>query len=393
MLFRSSFCIYCSAQKYELFSPDGKLKTEIEINRGIFAELSKEGVPFVKLNNLSLEYDGTDQPGISKVRRTYRRSVNEVIKPEIREKSSELLNTYNELEIRFRADYGIIFRLFNEGLAYRFTTFSKDSLLIDNEKLEILLADNDSARFQSSESFSSPYETPYEHKKLNDIEQGQLCNLPFLVEKPDGKFLMITEADLYNYPGLWLKGTGRQQLNSTNPPYPKTFTSSGNTYGLGQVAEANEFIAKVKGTRTYPWRIFAVAETEADLVSNNMVYLLASPCEINDPSWINPGVVMFDWWAKYNIYGVDFRSGINTETAKYFIDFCAEHGFRYFLFDDGWCARDNLLQPIPGLNMEEVTAYASSKGVDIMLWMIWRTLERQWTEAFSLFEQIGRAHV
>ena len=164
-----SFCIYCSAQKYELFSPDGKLKTEIEINRGIFAELSKEGVPFVKLNNLSLEYDGTDQPGISKVRRTYRRSVNEVIKPEIREKSSELLNTYNELEIRFRADYGIIFRLFNEGLAYRFTTFSKDSLLIDNEKLEILLADNDSARFQSSESFSSPYETPYEHKKLNDI--------------------------------------------------------------------------------------------------------------------------------------------------------------------------------------------------------------------------------
>jgi len=120
-----------------------------------------------------------------------------------------------------------------------------------------------------------------------------------------------------------------------------------------------------------------------------MVYLLASQCAIADPSWIKPGVVMFDWWAKHNIYGVNFRSGINTETAKYFIDFCAEHGFRYFLFDDGWCPGDNILKPVPGLNMEEVTAYASSKDVDVMLWVIWRTLEKQWSEAFSLFEKWG----
>jgi alpha-glucosidase len=120
-----------------------------------------------------------------------------------------------------------------------------------------------------------------------------------------------------------------------------------------------------------------------------MVWLLASPCALKDISWINPGVVMFDWWGKHNIYGVDFKSGVNTETAKYFIDFCAENGFRYFLFDDGWSSRDNLLQVVPGLNMEEVTAYAKSRGVDIMLWMVWHTLEKQWDEAFSQFEQWG----
>ncbi len=82
---------------------------------------------------------------------------------------------------------------------------------------------------------------------------------------------------------------------------------------------------------------------------------------MKDISWIKPGVVMFDWWAKNNIYGVDFKAGINTETAKYFIDFCAEHGFRYFLFDDGWYPRDNLLTTVPELNMAEVTCICQSK--------------------------------
>lgn len=384
------FCILSSAQNYEISSPDGKLKAEIVIKQGIFADLKKGGDHVVKLSDLSPVTASISQSDFRyKVRGTNRRSVNEIIKPVIREKASQLVNAYNELEIRFRSDYSVTFRLFNEGLAYRFTTFSKDSLIINGENLDIILGENDSARFQSSKSFNSAYETPYEHKRLSDIEQEQLCNLPFLVEKQDGIFVMITEADLYNYPGLWLQGTGRQRLKATNPPFPKAFTSTGNAYGQGQVAEAYDYIARVKGSRTYPWRIFAVADDEAGLISNNMVYLLASPCEVKDISWIKPGVVMFDWWAKHNIYGVDFKSGINTETAKYFIDFCAKHGFRYFLFDDGWSPEDNILKTISGLDMTEVTSYAKSKGVDVMLWVIWKTLENQWDEAFSLFETWG----
>ena len=384
------FSIFCSAQKYELLSPDGKLKADIEINHGISAGLKKQGSDIVRLENLSLETAAIIQQNTKyKVQKATRKSVNEIIKPEIREKKSELANSYNELEIRFRVNYSITFRLFNEGLAYRFSTSFKEDLIIDRENLDIILTANDSARFQSSEGFNSPYETPYEFKSLAGIEKGKLCNLPFLVEKANGSFLMITEADLYNYPGLWLKGTGSEKISGTNPPYPAKLTREGNAYNQGQVAGTYNYIARVNGSRTFPWRIFAVADEEKDLISNNMVYLLASPCAIPDVSWIKPGVVMFDWWAKHNIYGVDFKSGINTETAKYFIDFCAEHGFRYFLFDDGWCPGDNILKPVPGLNMEEVTAYARSKNVDIMLWVIWRTLERQWDDAFSLFEKWG----
>lgn len=392
ILLTSSLFISISifAQKYGLTSPDGKLTAGIEIDNGIYVALLKGRSAVFKLGNISLETSYvSDQNDEYKVQKIIRNSVNEVIKPEIREKSAILTNSYNELEIKFRNKHAITFRLFNEGLAYRLSTSSKDSLRIIRENLDLYFETSDSARFQSSETFNSAYETPYEHMKLSEIETGKLCNLPLLVEKQNGLFVMITEANLYNYPGLWLKGTGKPQLSAVNPPYPRTLTTTGSAYIRNQVAGTYDYIAKVNGSRTYPWRIFAVGDNEKNLIVNNMVYLLASPCAINDISWIKPGVVMFDWWAKDNIYGVDFKAGINTETAKYFIDFCAEHGFRYFLFDDGWSREDDILTTVPGLEMEEVTAYGRSKGVDIMLWMVWHTLQRQWDQAFDQFEKWG----
>ncbi len=378
------------AQKYELSSPDGKLKTEIEIREGISAILTKEGNAAISLQNISLE-TGKETPQFSdyKVQKAVRHSVNETVTPVIREKAAVFTNAYNEVEIKFKAGKGITFRLFNEGLAYRLSTSSKDSLTIFRENLNINLEESDSVRFQASQSFNSSYETPYEHRIISGIEKDGLCHLPLLVEKQNGLFVMITEADLYNYPGLWLTGTGRAKFEGTNPPYPKKLKYTGSIYEHGQIAESENFIAKVNGTRNYPWRIFAVAGNETELIANNMVYLLATPNILEDVSWIKPGVVMFDWWAKNNVFGVDFKAGVNTETAKYFIDYCAQQGFRYFLFDDGWCDKGDLLHEVEVLDMAEVTAYAKTKGVDVMLWVIWHTLERQWNEAFDLFEKWG----
>lgn len=378
------------AQKYELSSPDGKLKVDIEVKEGITAMLTKEGKSTVSLRNISLETGtGTQQVSDYKVQKAIRNSVNETVTPVIREKAAVLTSAYNEIEVKFKTGNVITFRLFNEGLAYRLSTSTKDSLTIFKENLVINLETSDSIRFQASKSFNSSYETPYEHRIISGIEKDGLCHLPLLVEKQNGLFVMITEADLYNYPGLWLKGTGRAQFVGTNPPYPKKLNYTGSVYGHGQISETENFIAKVNGTRTYPWRIFAVASDETELIANNMVYLLATPNALKDVSWIKPGVVMFDWWAKNNIFGVDFKAGVNTETAKYFIDYCAEQGFRYFLFDDGWCAKEDLLHEVEGLNMAEVTAYAKTKGVDVMLWVIWHALESQWDEAFDLFEKWG----
>lgn len=378
------------AQKFVLTSPDQKISIAIEVNKDIAVSLSKNGNQLVSFSGITMETIGSDQPlSDFRIKKSSKRSVNEVIQPAIRDKSDTYKNCFNELELFFKSNNSITFRLYNEGLAYRFATQLKDSLTILKEELAIQLQGGDSIRFQPAKAFRSSYETPYELKKINAVAVGQLCHLPVLVEKQQGSFVMITEADLYHYPGMWINGTGRSELTVTHPTYPKSYSYSGNSYVKGQVAEREPFIAKVAGTRTFPWRIFAIADQEEGLINNNMVYLLASPTEMKDLSWIKPGVVMFDWWAKNNIYGVDFKAGINTETAKYFIDFCAAKGFRYFLFDDGWCPKEDILHEIPGLNMAEVTAYAKSKGVDIMLWVIWNSLKQQWDQAFDQYEKWG----
>jgi alpha-glucosidase len=380
---------YAGAQSYELTSPDGRLKASIKVESGIKTDMNCCGRTILRLGNIGLATGIINPVSDLRVLKASRRSVNETIKPQIKEKDERFINAFNELEIKFRDRHAITFRMFNEGLAYRFSTSFDDTLTIAGENLDIYLDPGDSARFQSSETFNSCWETPYEHSEISGIEKGKLCNLPFLVEKRDGPFIMITESDLYNYPGLWLTGTGTDRLSCVNPPYPESLSYEGSIFEHGRVTNSRDYIAKVKGSRTYPWRIFGVDGDEKGLISNNMVYLLASPSVIEDVSWIKPGVAIFDWWAKYNIYGVNFKAGINTETAKYFIDFCAKYGFRYFLFDDGWCPEENLLSPRPGLDIAAVTAYAEKKGVDIMLWVLWHTLQKQWNEAFSQFGKWG----
>ncbi len=382
-------CTRMNAQQYNLLSPDAKLSVEIENNKqGISAKLIKEGGLVLSISDLGMVAREM-MTGPLQIKKIKKNAVKEDVKPQIREKASVYRNEYNELVLTFKTDQSLTFRLFNEGLAYRFSTTAKDSLTIVKESLNIQINENDSVRFQSEKSFNSAYEEPYEFKRVGELDAKKLLNLPVLVQKQNGRFVMITESDLYNYPGLWVKSNGISQITATHPPYPKTLISSANRYVSGRVGEKQDYIARVAGNRNYPWRIFAVTDGEEGLIDNHLVYLLASPTSVQDASWIRPGVVMFDWWAKNNIYGVDFKAGVNTETAKYFIDFCAEKGFRYFLFDDGWSPKDDLLHTVPGLNMEEVTAYAKSKGVDVMVWVIWNTLRDQWEEAFDQFEKWG----
>ena len=380
------------AQEYGLRSPGGQLTAMVGIDKDrILVRLTKgtdELVtlynPGMQIRNNSVDFNNRQVKGV------HRRSVHETIQPLIREKSAAYANEFNELVIDFKGSYTLALRLFNEGLAYRFLTTAKDSLVVLTEQLSLQFSEGDTARFQASESVSSAYETPYEMQPLSGIAPGRLCNFPFLVQKRNGRFLMLTESDLYQYPGMWLRGTGTNRLETINPAYPQTLDYGGSIYNHGQVKTRAAFIARVNGTRSFPWRIIAVADNEQGLIQNNMVYLLASPqAPATDFSWVKPGVVLFDWWAKNNIYGVDFKSGINTATAKYFIDFCAAHGFRYFLFDDGWCPKENILKEVPELDMAEVVAYAKNKGVDVLLWVIWSSMEKQMDAAFDLYEKWG----
>jgi len=198
---------------------------------------------------------------------------------------------------------------------------------------------------------------------------------------------MIADADVANYPGLWFRGNSNTTLSATFPGFPLTEELKGDRdFGVTKTAD---YIAETKGTRTFPWRIVGVAETDADLITNQLVYLLAQPSQVDDTSWIKPGKVAWDWYNANNIYGVDFKSGINTATYKYYIDFASKHGIEYIILDEGWYKLGNLLQVVPEMNIEELVAYGKQKNVGIILWVVWKTLDDQFGPAFDQFTRWG----
>lgn len=378
------------AKDFELLSPDGTIKVEVSSEAGLSVKVSKKGVNMFTLSDVALHIEGypTEQY-FSKIKRTKQSEHDKIIFPEIKEKYKEIREQYNTLELEFKGNCFFSVRAYNQGVAYRFSTGIKDSITVLSEQFSLHFDQKDSVILQKSGSFNSSYETPYEHSAVKDVTDKGYCCLPALFEKADGAKIVVCESALEDYPGTWLKANGSSTLKAIQPGYPLSFRTDGSPYGQGQVKKHGDFIAKTEGKRNFPWRVFAIADTDADLLKNTMVYQLANPNKIEDVSWIKPGVVAFDWWGRRNIYGTDFKSGINTETAKYFIDFCADFGFEYFLFDDGWSEQDDLLKINPALDMEAVMDYARKKDVKIMVWAIWNTFEKQKDQVWEMLEKWG----
>lgn len=150
-----------------------------------------------------------------------------------------------------------------------------------------------------------------------------------------------------------------------------------------------DYLAVTRGSRTYPWRVLAVAPRDADLVASPLVYLLQSPSRIEDTSWIRPGKVAWDWWNDWNLRGVKLNPGINTETYEYFIDFAARHGIEYVILDEGWYKLGNLLEVVPQIDMPRLLARARAKNVGIILWVVWKTFADQLEPVLAEFDRWG----
>ena len=379
-----------SGKDFTLLSPDKQIEVVLTTDGGMGIVAYYRSSELFKLEDISLEIEGEDfTSGISKIRKVGTNAVSQKIFPPIKEKYFEINDRFNELTLRFRSNYAFIIRAYNDGIAYRFQTFFPDFVVINREGLSLKSGEQDSLWFQHSPTFNSSYETPYQYKAIEGIPaDGYIC-LPALVRKPGGVNVLVMESDLEDYPGMWLKGTGSPSLSSAHACYPASFNYEGSPYSQGQVKTHEKYIARTAGSRSFPWRVFAISANDAGLITNTLVYQLAKPAAMEDFSWIEPGVVTFDWWGRRSIYGTDFKSGINTETAKYFIDFAADFGFEYFMFDDGWSEEGDLTSIHPGLDMDEVMEYARQKQVKIMLWVIWYTFLKQEQVAWDKFEKWG----
>jgi alpha-glucosidase len=371
-------------------SPDHRLRATVRIGKDIGITLVDSSTSLFRLSSISLAVRGVGvlgtDPDILEIRRWSRDTV---LVPPIREKCARLRDRYNTLVLRCRGGYSLEIRLYDEGFAYRFLTSLPGNIVVERESLRISLPDSARATYQFNTEFWSAYETPYRTSRVKEIPEEGICNLPILLDPGGGRKIVMTEADISDYPGLWLKHTTGARLEAVFPGYPLAFLDEGKTYTRGKVTSYAADIARTSGNRGYPWRVFVVARSDAELLTNALVYLLGRPTRIGDVSWVTPGVVTLDWWARRNLFGVDFPGGVNTATANYMIDFAAHYGIEYFLLDEGWTKPDDLLTVHPDLDLEAVLAYARSRGVRVLLWAVWSTLERQWDAAFARFSRWG----
>ncbi len=375
------------AKDYKVSSPDNKNSVTVTVGHEIKWSAYRDGKELFTNSRIAMILSTGKILGENeKVRKVTMSSLNDVIKPVVANKKSEIIDNCNILTISFNSGFSVQFRAYNDGIAYRFETSLKDDITVKNEVSELVFPAESHAWYPLETSFMSHNERTFIYSSLDTITSKHLASLPTLFQT-NGVDVLLTESDIEDYPGMWLIGNGGGKLSGTWSKYPDTEKQTNDRDVF--ITKSKDFIAQTKGTRTFPWRVFVIAPTDVKLLESDMVYKLAPPTKLADTKWIKPGKVAWDWWNALNLYGVNFRAGINNETYKYYIDFASKNKIEYIILDDGWYAPNNVLVSIPEINVPELCKYAESKNVGLILWVSWKSFWDKMDDAVTLYENWG----
>ncbi|MDO4180128.1 MAG: glycoside hydrolase family 97 protein [Bacteroidales bacterium] len=384
-------CVY-GQKSYRLDSPDGNIRMQVMLSDKIYYDIACNGETLLEQGVLQMTVDGKVLGDHPQTTGQVTDTVNERLTPVVPFKFSDITNHYNRLLLKFKGNYMVEFRAFNDGVAYRFITNKKGEVEVADELFQVSLPQDYLLHVQQSSRFKTAYEEAYSHLKADEWNKSadKYTLLPVLIEAKNNYKILISESGLTDYPAMFLtcKG-GKDKLTSVFPKNPIEFGEDGDR-SLKLVKEA-DYIAKTKGKRNFPWRYFVITSEDGKLIENTMTARLAEPNKIADPSWIKPGVTTWEWWNGATPYGpdVNFVAGCNTDTYKYFIDFAAKFGVEYILLDEGW-AQSTLNPYIPNkdLDLKEVIRYGKEKNVGVILWLTWLAVENNF-DLFQTFEEWG----
>jgi alpha-glucosidase len=311
-------------------------------------------------------------------------------------KTSSVRDHYNWTLVDFEDASGrklsIETRAYDDGIGFRYIVPAQANLKdvrIEHELTEFTFAKDASLYPLIVDGFQSSYEDEYQMRNVSGIHRDWLIALPLLAEVPGAGWVAVTEADIENYAGMYLR---------------KADARFGLRAELSPRIDVPGIAVEAKGPITTPWRVLMIGDEPGRLIESNMVLSLNPPSKIPDTSWIRPGKSAWDWWSGEAAPSMSTKPGMNTATMKHYIDFASASGFAYMLIDAGWAQANrkgpddyaavaDITKADPNVDMPELLRYAKEKHVGIWLWSHWTSVDKYMDQAFPLFEQWGVAGV
>lgn len=374
------------AREESILSPDGHVAVAVSDTEGLRYRVTLDDQPVLSDSRLGLDFAG----GFSMGRVTKIVAVNRsehdgswenpfgprrVVSDRYRELTlslQETSDTPNRLNL--------ILRVYDHGIALRYEIPEQPGLsgyIITNELTEFVFPSDLKCW---AGDYSDCAENRYPEKRVSalTLAPSRAHVLPLLVELPHG-YAAIAESDLLDWAGMFVSALGPRADGTPRPGVKVALAPRKDGRGL-VVGNAR---------RVSPWRVVMLARTAADLLTNELVATLATPSQIEDISWIKPGITAWDaWWTGMNPTqpghtGLGSRG--DTRSHREYIDFAAEMGFSYQLIDWFWYEpmdnpKADLTKPAAHVDIPGLVDYARERGVRLLLWIDSRDLSRQGIE-------------
>lgn len=390
---------WISASNYFLLSPDKQVRAGICIKDGITLSVDFQGERILCPSPISVTLtDGTVWGQKMQIKSVLRKSIKDSIETHNYYRA-RIVDNYNEITFKSNT-YNLVVRAYNTGVAYRFCHNGRESVLIQSEQASFIFPQdcqgyfpyvNEEGSFE--QQYHNSFESYYEKTHLSELDSTRLIILPAYFSYQNGHKVLIMESDLLHYPGMYLQKKEGNTLAAHFAPLPNVEKQGGHNMLEGLVESYYPYIAEVDADESLPWRIIAVAANDVNLADIDLVYQLATPSQIPQTDWILPGKVAWDWWNKWNIKGVPFRSGINDETYKFYIDFASKFGIEYVILDEGWAVnrQADLMQVVPEIHLDTLIQYAATRHVRIILWAGYWAFNRDIEQICKHYAQMGIA--
>lgn len=376
--------------QYSVSSPHSKVEARVEVGTEVNYSVYFNGKQVISNSVIRFEFKQAPPMGDDMtVIKTSAIDINETWTPVLK-RTSTILNNCKELTLQMqekkfpRRMMNLVFRVFDDGVAFR-TEFigsgNNHDYVITEENVAFNFTADHTCWAANHGNYRSSQENEYFKRKLSDLTDQMVLGLPMTIKVADDCYAAITEANITDYAGMYLKvGHSKSgfSVHSQLAPLPNE--------------KENGDKVKFKFPHNTPWRVIMLGDAPGRLIESEIIMNLNEPCAIADPSWIKPGLSAWDhWWSG--------EVKVDNETIRKYIDLAAEMGWPYMVIDWQWYGMFNkpeadITKVAPQLDMPALLSYAKSKNVRCWVWLYHTDINRaDWDKACALYESWGIAGV